>query len=900
MKKLSVTFPLAASLLLCLTALPVRAQWSQTSGTGPYIFTDPANWYGGVVTNLFTNAIPSGMTINFTGDHILSGGLILGFPGSSNLTMQSDSATARTLHISLGQFLRTNASGGTINIGTTTNPLVLDLYNSSRTIGGSTPFTTSFGNICTLNIYAQIVDLAGGTNGLTCGGGNTYGNLLNTNNSFVGPVTFPSLRGGGFANIKPIGGGPSALGAPTDTTNGTVTVADGGSSGSLKYLGTGDTTDRPFIWNITAYHTNQSWTGDYQFFNAGSGLLKFTGPWTFPTNRTANSELVINASTAPIEFDGYMNGTGNANGTSTSLLFAGGPAGVATNRIILTGATNDFKDFMISNVVVAFNGTAPAGTPSPLGAGTNIIHGGGSGSWGGWVGGTGQGASLQYYGPNATFSRNVTFNGGSSSYYWALDNAGTNRTLIWSNSLAWNLPAAVIGFNPRYLFINPNYSSTNVVLSWIPDANVVVSGSPIGTIVAAANPAGYTVNNGGVVQLLNPTNTFAGGVQAAYARTVQALTVADIGQPSSIGTAQNPYTVGTPSIQLTGIILGSTDSQRGGAFSYIGTNNASSNQKITILGSSGSLCSGTVRNDSPNSSSLHLTDTGGWNLYSTMPNCLATLGGSARVTNTLDSYMQDVNGLPGSGSLLVNGSAWRLTANHTYSGTTTVANATLVLNGSIATGLGLTVGTGGVLAGTGTVNEVVNVLTNGTITAGDGAIGTLSLNGDLTNVGTVFMKLSKQDRVNDVLELGGNTIVYGGILSVTNLAGNLAISDQFKLFNAGSYQGAFSSITPATPGSGLAWDLTSLGSDGTLKVIAGAAAPPHITGSEMTSAGLVMSGTNGSAGTKFYVLSSTNVALPLIQWSRASTNMFDGSGNFIVTNAINPNIRAEFFRLQLQ
>jgi hypothetical protein len=373
------------------------------------------------------------------------------------------------------------------------------------------------------------------------------------------------------------------------------------------------------------------------------------------------------------------------------------------------------------------------------------------------------------------------------------------------------------------------------------------------------------------------------------------MTLANIGQPSSIGTAQNAYTIGSPPFQLAGINLGSTDSQRGGIFSYIGTNNASSNQKIAILGL-GSVSSGTVRNDSPNNSSLHLTDTGGWNLYSGMPFCLATLGGSAHATNTLDSYMQDVNFAAGSGSLLVNGSAWRLTANQTYSGTTMVANATLVLDGSIAAGLGLTLGAGGVLAGTGTVEEAVTVLASGTVTAGDGAIGTLTISGNLTNSGTLSMKLNKQAGTNDQI-IGINTLVYGGTLAVTNLAGTLAAGDSFPLFSATSYQGAFSSISPATPGPGLVWDLTGLTNNGTLNIVAGAPNPPHIGAIVISGSSVILSGTGGTAGTNYYVLTSTNVALPLADWTSVATNVFDGSGNFNVTNAVNGPI--EFFCIEV-
>jgi hypothetical protein len=258
--------------------------------------------------------------------------------------------------------------------------------------------------------------------------------------------------------------------------------------------------------------------------------------------------------------------------------------------------------------------------------------------------------------------------------------------------------------------------------------------------------------------------------------------------------------------------------------------------------------------------------------------------------------MQDVAGVPGSGSLLVNGSAWRLTANQTYSGTTLVANATLVLDGSIASGLGLTVGAGGVLAGGGTVNEDVTVQAGGTLAPGTNAIATFTINGNLTNSGSIAMKLNKGVGTYDQI-LGVNTLVYGGTLAVTNLAGTLARGDSFSLFSAAAYQGSFSSISPATPGSGLAWDLTGLTNNGTLKIVAGASNPPHIGGIGTSGSSVVLSGTGGTAGANYYVVSSTNVALPLINWTRLATNVFDGSGNFNITNLMNG--PREFFRIEL-
>ena len=58
-----------------------------------------------------------------------------------------------------------------------------------------------------------------------------------------------------------------------------------------------------------------------------------------------------------------------------------------------------------------------------------------------------------------------------------------------------------------------------------------------------------------------------------------------------------------------------------------------------------------------------------------------------------------------------------------------------------------------------------------------------------------------------------------------------------------------------------------------------------------------MSGSNGAPLGNYYVLSSTNLALPLANWTRVATNQYDASGKFIFTNPISAN-QQNFFRLQ--
>jgi hypothetical protein len=73
---------------------------------------------------------------------------------------------------------------------------------------------------------------------------------------------------------------------------------------------------------------------------------------------------------------------------------------------------------------------------------------------------------------------------------------------------------------------------------------------------------------------------------------------------------------------------------------------------------------------------------------------------------------------------------------------------------------------------------------------------------------------------------------------------------------------------------------------------------PRIVAATVSHGSLVFSGTNGLPGATYYVLSSTNVALPLINWSRVATNQFNAAGGFAFTNAINPAVPQTFYSLQ--
>src|SRR5262249_3631998 len=138
------------------------------------------------------------------------------------------------------------------------------------------------------------------------------------------------------------------------------------------------------------------------------------------------------------------------------------------------------------------------------------------------------------------------------------------------------------------------------------------------------------------------------------------------------------------------------------------------------------------------------------------------------------------------------------------------------------------------------------------------------------------------------LATGLNTVTYGGTLGLTDVP-TVTGGEVYPLFSALIYNpSSFTSIVPASP-SGLSWDTTTLTVDGTLHVSGGTGpSRPRITQAQLSGTALSISGTGGTATTDYYVLTSTDATLPLANWTFATTNQFDGSGNFQFTTPRTP------------
>lgn len=284
----------------------------------------------------------------------------------------------------------------------------------------------------------------------------------------------------------------------------------------------------------------------------------------------------------------------------------------------------------------------------------------------------------------------------------------------------------------------------------------------------------------------------------------------------------------------------------------------------------------------------------------------------------------------GTGSLTKNGGGLLvLNAANTYSGSTVVSGGTLALygggfDGSIADSTNINVTSGAILDVSGRSDQTLTLSSGQTLSGGAGTNGPGSVNGivvvspgatlapgvaptntgvlavssNVTLQGTTVMKLTVTN-AND--ELGAYAVTYGGSLVVTNIGGTITNGQTFQLFVAsnGVYNaGSFSSITLPTA-TGLTWT-TNLNLNGTIvaNVTSATPAQPHITSVSLSGTTLIISGTNGTAGLQYEVLSSTNVATALSNWTSIATNTFS-SGNFSVTNTIGAGVPQSFFILRI-
>ncbi len=138
-------------------------------------------------------------------------------------------------------------------------------------------------------------------------------------------------------------------------------------------------------------------------------------------------------------------------------------------------------------------------------------------------------------------------------------------------------------------------------------------------------------------------------------------------------------------------------------------------------------------------------------------------------------------------------------------------------------------------------------------------------------------------------------VVLGGAFNAT--LNNGYVPANGTTFNVlVSYNGVLGTFSSLGLPSAVTWQSTYGSTNFTL--VAGSAQPQFGT-FNLSGTNLIVTGLGGSPGSNYVILASTNLTLPLANWSALTTNTFDGSGQFHYTNPISPAKPRQFFIFKL-
>jgi hypothetical protein len=199
------------------------------------------------------------------------------------------------------------------------------------------------------------------------------------------------------------------------------------------------------------------------------------------------------------------------------------------------------------------------------------------------------------------------------------------------------------------------------------------------------------------------------------------------------------------------------------------------------------------------------------------------------------------------------------------------------------------VASGATLAGGGIIGGLT-AFDDGAVLAPGNVIGTLTIGNELDLSDQTVLQFGLGTNNDQVVVAGDFTL--GGLLNITD-TGGFGVGT-YTLF---TYGGALTlgSLAIASAPAGFVCAI-STDTPGQINLIV---TRPQFNAVNSGAGGLAMSGSGGPAGGTYYVLGSTNIALPVNLWTRIETNQFDSNGDFSFTNAADPGATQTFYRLQL-
>ena len=620
-----------------------------------------------------------------------------------------------------------------------------------------------------------------------------------------------------------------------------------------------------FNWtNLTTHAEDQFYTADAVLLddrilnaaNPATNLVIGSGQVVAPSVMTNNSSANYSISGA-----GKISGTASIVKLGSSTLTISNVNDFTGNFTIAAGTV---KLDALTSAAGAPNGTLTISNGATLAVNLSGNYPAGDAGFGNkpivvsGTGGNGQGAiqftggSLYNDGSTLGLGQNITLTGntafsGAGRFDWGYPGAGTTLSSGGSN---YNLTVTVGSYSQWYdIGIDTNLGNIDLYTSAASQQTLLIEA--LG--VSLGNPNNVLTLHSNILFDIQHGDTTAG--DNGYAKVVHILSTAALQYQPNGGAGDYRLKTSFVLEDNAGLFFFSGNGGTGSGTAIAGT--------VTLNG----VAHFQIGN-SPITFSNVISGAGGF--------YLDNYGGNPPLVFAAANTYQGITDIR-------SGMELALIGNGSISGSTNIslaASATLDVSGR--GDQRLTLALGQTLQGNGTINGNLTVGAGAAVLPGGaGTIGTLTVTNAVTLSGTTLMDLNQTAGTRDQITCA--SITYGGTLSLNNLAGTLAAGNSFKLFNASSYNGSFANVTPATPGSGLAWDLSQLNS-GYVNVVAASGVVlnnPKIVGSN-----LILSGTGGTDNGTYHVLTTTNLATLLASWNVLTNGTFDASGNFSSTNAI--------------
>jgi len=338
--------------------------------------------------------------------------------------------------------------------------------------------------------------------------------------------------------------------------------------------------------------------------------------------------------------------------------------------------------------------------------------------------------------------------------------------------------------------------------------NVIVASNAytglLNTSVPSTLSATVSLTNGAT---LNATTIQEGSIASPSQGTLSVTSQILCGNATIANLPGGGLTVSGVSVVLLGPATFNLSSGQNGTVSSVisgpGALTKSGAGTLTLSGANANSGATTV-----NAGTLIIGGSGNWSAGSYPANITnnATLVYNSSATQLLSGAISGTGRLTQSGPGLLT-----LIGANTYTGTTSVSNGTLQVNGVLGNTT-VTVANGGTLLGHGIIGGATAVQSGGTLTPGLGGADNspLVISNSLNLGGNVVFSLNRNDTPSNSKATGIGALTYGGTLTVTNLGGPLQSGDSFSLFQAGSYTGGFKTLNLPPLLSGLSWNTNSL------------------------------------------------------------------------------------------